>query len=111
MNRLYRKVYPLYHIYYTVCGKIIIQFVAILLYNLWICLLWKCILSHRKTYEVPRLQYVKYKSAIEVNFIAFGLHCLGAVRKRKSGIGMLLRNSYTAYIQRSKLYWIATLSD
>ena len=39
-------------------------------------------------------------SAIEVNFIAFGLHCLGVVRERKSGIGMLLYNSYTAYIHK-----------
>ena len=32
------------------------------------------------------------------------LHCLGAVRERKSGIGILLYNSYTAYIQSFKLF-------
>jgi len=32
------------------------------------------------------------------------LHYLGAVKERESGIGMLLYNSYTAYIQRFKLF-------
>ena len=36
-------------IYYTICGKFIIQYVLFLLYNLLIYLLWKCILSYRKT--------------------------------------------------------------
>ncbi len=36
-------------IYYTICGKFIIQYVSFLLYNLLIYLLWKCILSYRKT--------------------------------------------------------------
>lgn len=44
-------------------------------------------------------------------FLMFEIFFYLAVRERKSGIGMLLRNSYAAYIQRSKLYWIATLSD
>lgn len=66
---VYRKVYPIYHFRYTICGKTIIQFVAFLLYHLWICQLWKCILSYRKRNWS--------------NFIAFGLHCLGVVRERK----------------------------
>lgn len=91
-----KSLYNLWLFYYTICG--------FACYGSASCLIERHI-------EVPRLQYVKYKSAIEVNFIAFGLHCLGAVRERKSGIGILLQISYTAYIQRSKLYWIATLSD
>ena len=97
----------------------IIQFVAKSLYNLWLFYYTICGFACygsascliERHIEVPRLQYVKYKSAIEVNFIAFGLHYLEAVRERKNGIGMLLRNSYTAYIQYFELYWIAALSD
>ena len=44
-------------------------------------------------------------------FLMFEIFFYLAVIERKSGIRMLLRNSYTAYIQRSKLYWIAALSD
>ena len=41
--------YNLWQNYYTICDISVIQFVAFLLYHLWICQLWKCILSYRKT--------------------------------------------------------------
>lgn len=85
---VYRKVYPIYHFHYTICGKTIIQFVAFLLYHLWICQLWKCILSYRKRNWS--------------NFIAFGLHCLGVVRERKKRY----RNLATDFLCRLySLFW------
>ena len=44
-------------------------------------------------------------------FLMFEIFFYLAVRERKSGIGILLQISYTAYIHCFELYWIAALSD
>ena len=80
--------FELFIVKYTQYTISVIQFVAFLLYHLWICQLWKCILSYRKRNWS--------------NFIAFGLHCLGVVRERKKRY----RNLATDFLYRLySMFW------